>query len=334
MKEKLCIVSEYNVDFCLVEIMKQNRKYELQTIFLTNTAELKTTYICGVKIVNSTHIECFEECDKIFFSKNCHSNIEFYRSLVLDKYPSKIINFEIDFNYQESFTYHSINIPIVIVTGEKCDCGKNLLISKLIKVLEENGEKVSVISNYENSKILGYYQFPNKMLSSIDDYDKIVQLFNSFLNYVVEKSFCSVLILSIPGGICNQYCSKDCKSEIISYILSKSCEFDYSIHLLSVDSWNKELINEVSRKNQVILNKEVDYWVLTNQLYDSTLIVNIVDTATIPTICISNNDILEGFVKDIGIKNANYINKLYIGEMIFDDILEKLKQEELKFKIL
>lgn len=331
--QKLCIISEYDCDFILIDILQNSDKYELKAIFLTNTSEMPTKNIGQVKIVNNTHLEYFDLCDAIYFSHNCQKSAEVYRDIAYQK--GKLINQVDDFcKFIGSFDkFYEINIPIFVLSGTRDDCGKNQLIAMLSKELKKRGENIAIVSNYENSDLLEYYKYPMDLISEARLFNEKKLVVNHFIHRVAEESKCSILLLSMPGGVCNPFFPSECESEILMYLISKACMVDYTMYILPVNLWLQEYIYKIGSKISGLISTGVDYWIMSSQMYDSTLMDNAINSRSIPIIDVLDETMVNVYNGSL-IPCSSHIREKNIANDIIENIICKLHQETQLYKIL
>lgn len=332
MKQSLCIVSEYNKDYSLVDILQDNPIYELRTIFLTNTYDMPTFYIKDVAIVNNTHTECFDLSDAIYISNNCSKDVTKY---IETSQKAKLINSNQNIKITHDLVdkYYAINVPVLGILGAYSNCGKNDVIVKLLQSINQKDENVAVISNYENNDLLGYYRFPMEEIYKCKTFNEKILIVNHFLYEVTQKSRCSILLFSIPGGVGNPFFHYDCESTILTYLISKACSIDYLMYILPGNMWEEKRLKTINSSISNVISKSIDYWILSSQIFDSPFFDNAYNTDTIPKISISKKT-KEKIFYSCSIGNSAMIDSSTLGDNIMNDIVEKLCQQTDFYKIL
>ena len=333
MRQSLCIISEYDSDYSIIDVLHNNCEYELKAIFLTNTSEFPTFYKRGVAIVNNTHIEYFDLCDVIYISHNCGENAEKYKSY--DVVQKKLINRNniIEMGSELNNEYSDINIPIFMLMGSKNNCEKNQLIVKLIEKMKKSEEKLAVISNYENGDLLGYYAYPFDFIYNKNSFNDNIRMLNTYLHKVVEQSKCSVLLLSIPGGVCNPFFPIDCESSMLVSFISNACRVDYIMYVLPINLWSDDDKKNISAGVECITTCPVDYWIMSSQLYDSVFFNNATNTNDIPVIEVMDPKRKMQFCKSLD-SVSSYIGCEDIETRILENIESKLHREINIYKFL
>lgn len=333
MKKSLCIISEYNKDYSIINLLQNSSEYSLETILLTNTANMPTFDINGVSIVNNTHLECLESVDAIYISHNCFENAQKYLEIAIRE--GKLV----DSIREDNSTllpinrYYDINVPIFVVMGASADCGKNKVIVDLIRSLNQKQEKVAVISNYENYDLFGYYKFPLQEVYNCKTFNDKIYIINSFLYKVIQESSCSSILLSIPGGVCNPFFYYDCESTILAYLISKACFIDYLIYILPGNLWNEKFLKTTEENISNLLSKHIDYWILSQEIFDSTLFDNATTTNNIPKVSLLKSTV-DKIYSVWNTENSATINASTLGADILADISAKLSQQIDCYKIL
>jgi len=333
MKRSLCIVSEYNKDYSLIDLLQGSPKYDLKTILLTNTFDMPTFHIKNVTIINKTYIEYLDFFDAIYISNNCSQNIEKYLQIAQKK--GKLVNL-----YQQSESinppldkYYDINVPIFVIMGSNSNCGKNEVIMKILQSMTHQNEKVAVISNYENNDLLGYYRFPMDKIYNCKTTNERILVINHFLHEVIQKSQCSALLFSIPGGVCNPFFHCDCESSILTYLVSKACSIDYLVYIVPGNMWEESYFKTINHSVSNLVSKSIDYWILSSQIFDSPFFDNATNTNDIPKIALLE-DTMNKIYSGCCIENSSMINSLTLGDDIVNDIVDKLHQQLDCYKIL
>lgn len=326
MKQSLCVISEYNKDYSLIHLLQNSAKYNLKAILLTNTFEPSTFQINDVTILNNAHAEYLGYFDAIYISNNCTQNSEKY--LQIARNNSKLINL---YQHAESITclsheYYGLNIPIFVIMGSHSDCEKNKVIVQMLHSLTSQSEKIAVISNYENNDLLGYYRFPVDKINNCKTINERILMINNYIHEVIQKSHCTALLLSIPGGVCNPFFPYDCESSILSYMVSKACSIDYLIYILPGNMWSEPYLNTINHSVSSLVTKTIDYWILSSQIFDSPYFDNATNTNDIPKITLSENT-MNKIYNSCFVERSSIVNSLTLGDDIVNDIVNKLHQQ-------
>ena len=333
MKKSLCIISEYNKDYSLINLLQGNSQYELKAMLLTNSSDMPEFCVKDVTIKNSSNIDSLDLFEAIYISHNCTQDVKEYIEFAQNN--GKLINLpkKIESISCVSNKYYDINVPVFVIMGSKADCGKNEVIKQIIQSMESQNENVAVVSNYENNDLLGYYGLPIDEIHNSKSVNEKILIINHYLHEIIQKSKCSALLISIPGGVCNPFFYYDCESSILTYLISKACSIDYLIYMLPGNMWEYSYFVKMNQTISNLISKTIDYWVLSSQIFDSPYFDNATNTNDIPRIVLSEETINKLYY-GCNIENSSRINSQTLGEDIVKDIANKLQQQVDCYKVL
>lgn len=157
-----------------------------------------------------------------------------------------------------------IDTPIITVMGLSENCQKMETQLYLRRMFEKNGYKILQIGTRNYCEFLGFHSFPQFMGNlKLSETEKVIR-FKSYIKYLEKTERPNIIIIGIPGGICN--ISKNLPSDfgITAYEVLSAVSSDYNILMLWNEMYNDRLIGELKRIAAYRYNTNLDMICISN----------------------------------------------------------------------
>jgi len=139
----------------------------------------------------------------------------------------------------------SIYIPIIGILGLNDNCMKFNTQLIVREALQNNGYKVSQIGSKHYSDLFGFHSFPPYIFDNkINNFEKIYA-FKEFIIKIIKDENPDILVIGVPKGILNTSETVIDNFGLISYLITCSVKFDYSILNIPCFTINNSFINEM-----------------------------------------------------------------------------------------
>ncbi len=139
----------------------------------------------------------------------------------------------------------SIYIPIIGVLGLNDNCMKFNTQLLIREALQNKGYKISQIGSKHYSELFGFHSFPPYLFDNrINNLEKIYA-FKEFVIKIINDENPDIMVIGVPKGILNTSETVIDNFGLISYLISCSVKFDYSILNIPCFTINNNFINEM-----------------------------------------------------------------------------------------
>lgn len=208
-------------------------------------------------------------------------------------------------------------IPIIGVGSLVGFSNKTEVLLSIYKAIRCRGEKIECITFDQLYSIIGAEVLDISDLLKIDFEQKILSL-NWYINQVIKKTECSILLIEIPSGLIKYSNSYLNGAGQFSYLFSQAFSIDYFICCSVLNFNNIDFYLKTQEHLAYKFDYNKVYFHISNVLVDmKTLIQN-----NMPSICFVSDDYRKKVVDNLNIecKDVGIMNRLFFDLTKEEDI--------------
>lgn len=342
-KKSICILTSYHNDIDLFDNIKYSTNYFIDSIVFTNDTFNYSIYNnISVYSIKSIY-ECIDKSDVFYFPFNNHIQKDIAMGYI--RYAEKnnkmiISDYKINntknttFQTYEKKEFTPINVPVFVVFGMCEEIGKMKFTLEFISYLKTLRENPKVVSCNKHSNIFNFELLPVSELNKIADPTLRINYLNHYLNEVIKNNGDTILIITVPGDICNPFIYNNFNSTLLLHEILLACQVDYFISFLPTNYCDQIMLKKYIETIKKTFSLEIDALIMSNVFFDSSSLDIVNDSLSIPKVMIGE-ETLNKKVKSIS-KNTNiFIDSLYSRDLyikLSKDIINKLSIIEKGYK--